>query len=46
MFINYVMADPKKTFNLLFHNNQKIRDFMSVYLAKMIITCLKKETSE
>ncbi len=46
MFVNYVLVDQKKTFSLLFHNNQKIRDFMSVYLAKMVITCLKKETEE
>ncbi len=28
----YVLSDPKRTFGLLFHQQQKVRDFASSYL--------------
>jgi hypothetical protein len=37
IFIDYVIKDPKRTFDLLFHNNANVRDFTAVYIEKVVL---------
>lgn len=39
----YVLADPKRTFAVLFHQQPKIRDFASCYLAQVLVECYRRE---
>ena len=31
-FEKYIISNPKRTFNLLFHHQHKVRDFASIYI--------------
>jgi hypothetical protein len=34
-----VLSDPKRTFNLLFHQQAKVRDFASSYIERVLMVC-------
>lgn len=38
----YVLADPKRTFGLLFHQQGKVRDFASSYLERVLMLCYER----
>ena len=44
IFEKYVVSDLKRTFNLLFHHQPKVRDFASIYLERLLIICYKTES--
>jgi len=35
----FVLSDPKRTFNLLFHQQAKVRDFASSYIERVLMVC-------
>lgn len=37
MLRRYILEDSKKTFNLLFHQQAKVRDFVSFYIERMLV---------
>ena len=39
----YVLADPKRTFGVLFHQQAKIREFASAYIERVLMVCYGKE---
>lgn len=46
MFKKYITADSKRTFNLLFHQQYKVRDFTSFYIERILIHTYLKGTEE
>jgi hypothetical protein len=41
-----VLGDGKKTFSLLFHYQQKVREFASEYIHQVLITCYRDGSFE
>lgn len=37
MFKQYLLSDTKRTFNLLFHQQAKVREFASFYIERILI---------
>jgi hypothetical protein len=37
MFKKYILEDPKRTFNLIFHQQAKVREFVSFYIERILI---------
>lgn len=43
---DYIFADKKKTFNLLFHHQKNVRDLASNVIHGVLIKCYRDESEE